>query len=40
MQSEHIIHESISKEKNLSQTDLISIDSTGVDEDDDNLELF
>jgi hypothetical protein len=40
MQSEHIIHENMSNEKNLSQTDLNSIDSTGVDEDDDNLELF
>lgn len=40
MQSEHVIHENISNEKNLSQSDLISIDSTGVDEDDDNLELF
>lgn len=40
MQSEHIIHENISHEKVLSQTDLISIGSTGIDEDDDNLELF
>jgi hypothetical protein len=40
MQSEHIIHDSISNEKNLSQADIVSIESTGVDEDDDNLELF
>ncbi len=40
MQSEHVIHESISSEKNISQADLLSIDSTGMDEDDDNLELF
>lgn len=40
MQSEHIIHESISNEKKLSQSEIVSIDSTGIDEDDDNLELF
>jgi antitoxin component HigA of HigAB toxin-antitoxin module len=40
MQSEHVIHETISNDKNLTQTDLVSIDSTGIDEDDDNLELF
>lgn len=40
MQSEHIIHDNISSEKNLSQSEIISIDSTGIDEDDDNLELF
>jgi hypothetical protein len=40
MQSEHVIHENISSEKNLSQSDIYSIDSTGIDEEDDNLELF
>lgn len=40
MQSEHVIHETISNDKNLTPSDLISIDSTGADEDDDNLELF
>jgi hypothetical protein len=40
MQSEHIIHETISKDTAISQSDIISIDSTGADEDDDNLELF
>lgn len=40
MQSEHIIHENISSDKDLNQNDLVSIDSTAIDEDDDNLELF
>lgn len=37
MQSEHIIHDTISGHNNLN---LESLGSTGVDEDDDNLELF
>jgi hypothetical protein len=37
MQSEHVIHDNISVHKNI---DLQHLDSTGVDEDDDNLELF
>lgn len=37
MQSEHIIHDKLSSHKDI---DLQHLDSTGVDEDDDNLELF
>lgn len=37
MQSEHTIHDSISMEKTIDQFDF---NSTGADEDDDNLELF
>jgi ABC-type transporter Mla subunit MlaD len=37
MQSEHIIHDNLSSHKNI---DLQHLDSTGIDEDDDNLELF
>lgn len=40
MQSEHIIHESLSNDGDQRSTDFTSIDSTGIDEDDDNLELF
>jgi hypothetical protein len=36
MESEHIIHEHITK----NDIDILSINSTGADEDDDNLELF
>jgi len=37
MESEHIIHDSLTKESDL---DIFSLDSTTADEDDDNLELF
>ncbi|HEY4787246.1 MAG TPA: hypothetical protein VIH57_14405, partial [Bacteroidales bacterium] len=36
MQSEHVIHDHITK----NDIDLLSLNSTGADEDDDNLELF
>jgi hypothetical protein len=37
MESEHIIHDSLTKDSEL---DIFSLDSTSTDEEDDNLELF